>query len=350
MDEKGFAFTPLTYLLIIPVMVIAISYGNIIDEANLIGSLITGGDVTYSSATTLFSAMEKGANDAGRNSAYNASRKVVDDHTFFTSGTSKNYIKNNIIAALNVHIVDTALKIQHETGRQVYINNILIDDYTDKPFNTNNVNITQTDPFGFNIEIKGGIPIKIVQQDKDQAYELKTPDMSTYVTIEGLEDPYIWIYTKERRSNVIYKYQYATVIGSEFDYYFDSNVDTENNRLHYLWECLNGTDNPSNIPRRPNYFPDPNGLSFFDRLEGKNSSTENANVRMSTFILGDPLSENHGRSDISRLDHEYMLGIVGTDIRFGSVESGNEFTDPLGSTFYLSDGYKAFFKLESNYY
>ncbi len=154
MDEKGFAFTPLTYLLIIPVMVIAISYGNIIDEANLIGSLITGCDVTYSSATTLFSAKEKGANDAGRNSAYNASRKVVDDHTFFTSGTSKNYIKNNIIAALNVHIVDTALKIQHETGRQVYINNILIDDYTDKPFNTNNVNITQTDPFDLILKSK----------------------------------------------------------------------------------------------------------------------------------------------------------------------------------------------------
>lgn len=349
MDDKGFAFTPLSYLLIIPVLVIAISYGNIINEANLIGSMITGGDVTYSSATTLFSAMQKGAGDAGRNSAYNATRKVIDNTTFFASGTSKNYIRDNVIAALNTHIVNTTLEVERQTGRKIYINNILIDSYTDKPFNTSNVNITQTDPFGFYVNVKGGIPIKIVQQDKDQVYELKTPDMSTYVTIEGLEDPYIWIYTKYRTSNVIYKYQYSTVIGNPptYDYYFDTEVDYNENRIYHLWECLNGTDNPSTITPRPNYFPDPNGLSFFDRLEGKNTSTESNNVKMSTFIIGDPLLENHGRADISRLDHEYIAGagVVGTDIRFGS----DEMTDPLGSIFYLSQTYKNFFKLSSNY-
>jgi len=238
MDEKGFAFTPLTYLLIIPVLVIAISYGNIINEATLLGSLIIGGDVTYSSATTLFSAMEDGANDAGRNAAYNATRKVIDDTGFFASGTSKNYIRDNVITALNIHIVKTALMIENQTGRQIYINNIPINSYSDRPFNSSNVNITQTDPFGFYVNIKGGIPIKIVQQDKDQVYELKTPDMSSYVSIEGLEDPYIWIYTKYRTSNVIYKYEYATVIGTTYDYYFDVSEDNDLNQLYHLQECL----------------------------------------------------------------------------------------------------------------
>jgi len=299
MDEKGFAFTPLTYLLIIPVLVIAISYGNIINEATLLGSLIIGGDVTYSSATTLFSAMEDGANDAGRNAAYNATRKVIDDTGFFASGTSKNYIRDNVITALNIHIVKTALMIENQTGRQIYINNIPINSYSDRPFNSSNVNITQTDPFGFYVNIKGGIPIKIVQQDKDQVYELKTPDMSSYVSIEGLEDPYIWIYTKYRTSNVIYKYEYATVIGTTYDYYFDVSEDNDLNQLYHLQECLNGTDNPSTITPRPNYFPDPSGLSFFDRLEGKNTSTESNSVKMSTFIIGDPLLENHGAGWIS---------------------------------------------------
>lgn len=344
MDEKGFAFTPLTYLLIIPVLVIAISYGNIIDEASLIGSLIIGGDVTYSSATTLFSAMEKGANDAGRNSAYNATRAVIDDTGFFTSGTSKNYIRDKVIDQLNNHTVKTALEVEKQTGRQVYINNISINSYVDKPFNSGNVNITQSDPFGFYINIKGGIPIKIVQQD--QVYELKTPDMSTYVSIEGLEDPYIWIYSKYRTSNVIYKYEYATIIDGEYDFYFDVSEDSDQNRLHHLWECLNGTDNPSTITPRPNYFPDPDGLSFFDRLEGKHTSNEPDEVKMSTFIIGDPLMEDHGGRATSIVDHEYITGIPAYyQLKFGN----DELRDPLGSVIYFSKNYAEFFKFQNNY-
>jgi len=34
MDEKGYAFTPLAFLLFIPVIIIALSYGNIVNELN----------------------------------------------------------------------------------------------------------------------------------------------------------------------------------------------------------------------------------------------------------------------------------------------------------------------------
>jgi hypothetical protein len=206
------------------------------------------------------------------------------------------------------------------------------------------VNITQSDPFGFYINIKGGIPIKIVQQD--QVYELKTPDMSTYVSIEGLEDPYIWIYSKYRTSNVIYKYEYATIIDGEYDFYFDVSEDSDQNRLHHLWECLNGTDNPSTITPRPNYFPDPDGLSFFDRLEGKHTSNEPDEVKMSTFIIGDPLMEDHGGRATSIVDHEYITGIPAYyQLKFGN----DELRDPLGSVIYFSKNYAEFFKFQNNY-
>lgn len=350
MDEKGFAFTPLTYLLIIPVLVIAISYGNIINEANLLGSLVIGGDVTYSSATTLISTLQKGAGDAGRNAAYNATRQVIDRNVeeegnpFFASGTSRTAITNNITAALNNHVRETALKVKEETGRNVYINNVLIDDYTDTPFTSSNVHITQEDPFGFYVNIDEGIPIKIEQQNSDQVYELETPAISTYVSIEGLEDPYIWIYTKERTSNVVYKYPYYTSDAHGRSYYFNSSVDYDEIKLHHLWECLDGTDNPSGITPRPNYFPDPSGLSFFDRLEGKHTSSEPQDVRMSTFIIDDPLFENHGKREISWLDHEYVQGIAGSPIKIGS----SDFTFN-GNVFYLSNSYKTLFDLKSNY-
>lgn len=347
MDEKGFAFTPLSYLLIIPVLIVAISYGNIINEANFIGNMIIGGDVTYTSATTIISAMQKSAGDAGRNAAYNASRKVIDSNTtFFESRQSKPYITNNIISALNNQIVKTAVEVKQQTGRQVYINNVLIEDYTDTPFNTNNVNITQSEPFGFTVNIKGGIPIKIVQNNSDQAYQFKTPEISTYVTLVGIEDPYIWIKTKHRFSNVIYNYPYYTysdVYGPNWS--FDAVVGGDN-KLHYLWECLNGTNNTGNITPRPYYFPDRNGLSFFDRLEGQDTSLEsNPDVRMSTFIIGDPLIDIHGNAAISRLDHEYIRGLPGSVITIG----GSNITDPLGGVFYLSNSYKTQFGLENAY-
>lgn len=85
-------------------------------------------------------------------------------------------------------------------------------------------------------------------------------------------------------------------------------------KLHYLFECLNGTDNPTNIPGRSYYIQDFHGLSFFDRLENKTNKTSTSvqGNRISTFILGDPLQEENGRADISRLDHEYFSKVIGT--------------------------------------
>lgn len=334
-------------------MIIAVSFSGIVHEANMIAAITMGGDVTYSAMTNIVSAMEKGASDAGRNAAYNATRKVIDSsnvnntNPFFESGQSKVYILNNILPILNGHVISTCKQIENQTGREIYINNVSINNYTNATFSINDLNITQTEPYGFYVNIKGGIPIKIVQND--QAYEGTLPPISAYVSIEGLEDPYIWVNSKFRQSNVIYKYPYYREYGDV--YFFDDTVDDDNHRLYFLWDCLNGTGNPSNINPRPYYFPNQYGLTFFDRLENRVSSGDpNIKTRMSTFIIGDPLRENHGSEAVSRLDQEYFNNVPGSSIEIGTGHNREPMQDPSGNAiFYLSTFYKNYFGLESRY-
>jgi hypothetical protein len=78
MDDKGYAFTPTTLLLLIPIIIVAVAYSGILNELNMVSAIAIGGDVTYTTALNVFSSMEKGTSDAGRNAAFNATRKVID--------------------------------------------------------------------------------------------------------------------------------------------------------------------------------------------------------------------------------------------------------------------------------
>jgi hypothetical protein len=353
MDEKGYTFTPLVFLLFIPVMIIAVSYGEIVEEINMISTIALGGDVSYDAAVNIYTSIEKGASDAGRNGAYNATRKVIDDEKFLNN--SQDYVKTHILVNLNAHVIETCKNIEIQTGREIYINNIPITNYTRTTFTANDVNITQEDPFGFYINIKAGIPIKIIQ--RDQIYEGTTPRIRSYVSLEGMEDPYIWLNSKNRKSNVIYKYPHQTytpVFGLE--YHFVDMVEAT--KLHYLWECMNGTDNPTGIYPRPFYFQDTHGLSFFDRLENKtnNTVTSPINTRISTFVLGDPLWEEHGRKDVSRIDHEYFSNIQGTILQtrkgsiYNDIREPDDAGTPNGELFYLSSNYKTYLGLTGSPY
>lgn len=343
MDEKGYAFSPLTFLILIPVLIVAINYGSIVNEANMLATVATGGDVTYSTANNIFNAIEKAAADAGRNSAYNATRYVIDNQTFLVD--SRNYTETKILAAINQHVIENCRNLENETGRQIYINNIAINNYTNTTFFGNDVNITQDDPFGFYVKIRGGIPIKVEQ--KDQVFQGYTPEISAYVSIEGMEDPYVWLNSKERASNVFFNYPYASVNSTGINYQFAEVVDDDLVRLNYLWECLYGTDNPSKIYPRSYYVPNKYGLSFFDRLENKTntSSTSPANTRMSSFMLGNVLREDHGRADISCVDYEYFRSVVGYPITIKK----EPIADPTGETFYISTASRITFGLDSSY-
>lgn len=352
MDDKGYAFTPLAFLLIIPVMLIAISYGNIVNEINMISAIAIGGDVTHATATNIISSLDKGASDAGRRASYNATRLVIDRNgTFFDTGQSKKYVEDYTIDIMNNYTLELCRGLQEQSGRQIYVNDILVTNSTDQIFFPGDVTVDQEDPFGFYVNIKGGIPIKVVENN--QTFEGTIPTIRAYVSIEGMEDPYIWANNKFRTSTIIYKFPhyYVSSTGNP-EYYFDDSVEPD--RLLHLWDCLAGTGHPSNLIRSY-YFYDPYGLTFFDRLENNTPEESEGpdSAKMSTFILDDPLWDEHGGNEmISCIDHEYFAGEAGIAIKINNVPIRKPNTDgeSLGTIFYLSPEYINRLDLQENYY
>ena len=352
MDEKGYTITPLAFLLLIPIVIFAVAFGDIVNEINQFSTVTIGSDVTGGTVSSIVSAIQDGAGDSGRYAAYNASRKVIDDQRFLSD--SKLYTKQVVTKQINAHVIDACSKLSRETGRQIYINNVLIPtNLTNTTFNDtfteDNITITQVDPygngdpFGFYVVVKAGVPIKVVQEG--QVYEGTLPEIRGYTSIEGIEDPYIWIKTSFRSRDVVYAYpQYEKNYLGNIDYHFDDNVSGA--EIQSLWDCLNGTDNPQNQSLLPQYFPDPAGLSFFERLQGGQISGENNQTRISTFIIGNPLSDVYRGKTISALDHEYFTSVTGTGI---TINGSIPFNDPAGKPFYLSQTYKTYFPLANNY-
>jgi hypothetical protein len=359
MDEKGYTITPAVFLLMIPVIIFAVAFGDIVNEINQFSTVTIGSDVTGGTVSNIYSAIKYGAIDSGRYASYNASRTVIDSQLFL--GDSKLYVRQVTTARLNEHVIDACRKISNETGRTIYINNVLIPvNSTNTTFNAtftvNDVNVTQVDPYGngdpygYYVVVKSGVPIKVVQNG--QVYEGTLPEIRGYVPIVGIEDPYIWLNTKFRQRNAIYEYDHYEVnyLGAP-DYHFDDSVSVSDIKIQYLWDCLNGTGNPQNISALPQYFPDPSGLNFFERLQGEKISGENNKTRLSTFIVGDPLRDVHQGAKISAIDSQYFAvpPVSGTNITLGTGGNIVTFRDPLGSVFYLSQTYKTTFDLANNY-
>lgn len=362
MDEEGYMFTPTTLLLLIPIIVVAIAYSGIINELNIVSNLAIGGDVTSTTALNIYSAMEKGSADAGRNAAFSATRKVIDERKFFsnsgTNSSSKAYVKERVLYTMNDYVVQACKDLETQSGREIYLNNQSVNNQTSQLIYDSDITITQENPYGFYVNIKGGIPIRVVQ--KDQTYEGVTPPIKVPVSVQGLEDPYIWLNTQYLDSDLIFSYpEYREGItyqnGVKVNpYRFDVTVDTKlsSGQIQFLWYCLNGTDNPSSIGNRPYYFPDPSGLSFFDRLENRtnSNSTADPSCRMSTFIIGDPLGNAHNTSTVSKIDHEYFTYPTYNPAVYPiTIKNSALFRDPLGYPFYLSQNYFDLFALNKNY-
>ncbi len=351
MDDKGFAFTPLTFLLLVPVMILAISYNGIINEVNTISAIAVGGDVTITIANNIITVIDEDTGDAGRNSALNAVETVINNtnllagnQPFFgqTAGNnSTTYIINSVVSMLNNNLTNTCIVLENQTGRTIYVNNVLITNSTTNLtiLNSSNLNISQNDPYGFTITVSS-VPITVVQNG--QNVTINTPVESAYVSILGLEDPYIWVNTKERNSSVIYAYPYYTNTYNTgiADYHFQDNPG--NGSLPNLWTCLQGSS--SSNYTNPYYFPDPHGLSFFDRLENRTNNTSESptSARMSTFIIYDVLSTEHGNNPTSMLDHEYFAGVSGSPV---ASEGTNVKCPGSGNTFLISSNYVNYLNL-----
>ena len=226
MDDKGFAFTPLTFLLLVPVMILAISYNGIINEVNTISAIAIGGDVTISIANNIATVIDEDAGDSGRYSALIAVQTVVnntnllaDNKPFFNQtpgNNSTSFIINNVVSMLNNNLTNTCIVLENQTGRTIYLNHVLITNTSTNIsiLNSSNLNISQNDPYGFTITVSS-LPISIAQNG--QNVTINTPVENSYVSIQGLEDPYIWVNTKERNSSVIWAYPFYTNSTSYFN-------------------------------------------------------------------------------------------------------------------------------------
>lgn len=361
MDDKGYTITPMAFLLIIPVIIFAVAFGDIVNEINQFSTITIGSDVTGGTVSSIYSSISNGAGDAGRYAAYKATRETIDQQNFLSN--SKARVRDIATEQLNAHVIDVCRKLSNETGRDIYINNVHIPaNSTNQTFNhtfkPEDIKVEQVDgygnadPYGFYVVVKAGVPIKVVQND--QVFEGTLPEIRGYAPIQGLEDPYIWIKSKFRTRNAIYQYPYyeeSNYEGKKDDYHFADNVTIEDNLIQNLQFCLNGTDNPENYTPMSYYFPNPNGLNFFERLQGGQISGEPAGSRISTFVIGDPLSDIYRNAKISKIDVDYYNDppVNGTEIFLGSGNKEKPFRDPSGSIFYLSSYYKTFFGLLDSY-
>lgn len=358
MDDKGYAFTPIVLLLFIPVIIIGVSFSGIVNELNSLSSIAIAGDVTTTVATNVIKAIRDDTGDAGRNAAYTATREVIDNYNgnnnpFFgktAPSDSQTYIETNTLAMLNQNITNTCRALEQQTGRNITINGFAInpsDTSSVAIFDSGDMNISQSDPFGFNITLTS-VPVTITQSStsNNQSFSFTTPPMNVYVSVAKLEDPYIWINTYARNSSVIMPYPYYTqssnLIGGNASniYHFADKVSS--GKLNYLNEELVGSNETSGFGYMPYYFPDTHGLSFFDRLENRtnNTSVSPPSARMSTFILWNPVWENVPGYTPSYLDHEYFAGINGTPINTTHSGVNTPVSDPLGNTFFLTATYK----------
>ena len=368
MDDKGYAFTPLVLLLFIPIIIIGVSFSGIVNELNSLSSIVIAGDVTTTVGSNVVKAIKDDTADAGRNAAYTATRSVIDNYNgnnnpFFGKSSpsdSRTYIMTNTLTMLNQNVTNTCRVLEQQTGRNITINGIAIiqTDTSSVPiFNSSNINITESDPFGFNITLTS-VPVIITQNgtSNNQSFSFNTPPMNVYVSISRLEDPYIWINTYARNSSVIIPYPYYTqssnllVNNASNIYHFADKASA--GKLSYLNEELIGSNETAGFGYMPYYFPDPHGLSFFDRLENRTNDTSSSptSARMSTFILWNPVWENIPGYTPSYIDHEYFAGINGTQINTNHSGALTPVTDPLGNTFFLSATYKSLLGLNSTSY
>ncbi len=370
MDDKGYAFTPLAFLLMVPVVLVAVSFGGIVDELNTLSAILIGGDVTATIAHDLVDTIKLDMVGAARGSSLIAVETVVnktnlesDNNPFFAktgTNTSKAFILANTVNTLNINITQTCRVLENETGRSIYVK--IGDDYVyinpndTAPvniFQTGNMSITQSDPFGFNIT-SPSLSIRIVQNSEtnSQSVDLNLPAANYYVSIEGLEDPYIWVNTKERNSSLIYAYPYTSS-----DYHFDDNVTgnvvvntATGGKLDNLWGEIMGAPNATVM--HPYYFQDPRGLTFFDRLENRNTGNSYGpdNAKMSTFILWDPLEEDHGQK-ASMLDRDYFANVKGFPITVQKGKNGalQSVICPNGDIFLASNNSIGQLGLQWNY-
>ena len=73
-------------------------------------------------------------------------------------------------------------------------------------------------------------------------------------------------------------------------------------------------------------------------MENRTTSADLNVTRMSTFVLGDVLQEDHNNAHVSIVDWEYFRAVPGSPIE---IQNNQFMYDPMGSMIYISTSSKA---------
>jgi len=263
------------------------------------------------------------------------------------------------------------------------------------------VEIDFVNPFGFviynpshpetNIENKDFVfNVEIVKGNTSFVGEVVIPPV--YISISGLEDPFIWIKSENRVSNIIRECPYRTDEEKHYDGTHDTNIVSvgEENQitpatsptlvessstglwLQPLFNDMLGTGEPLDLDgdgapddgdndgyfdqylSRPFYHQTPlgePGISFICRLEGGHyvdnppegigpedefacsyMEYNGVSLGLETWVVGSPLIEPPWNQPISAIDHEYFLGVPGYPVAFVDLNGDvvDYFNEPVG--------------------
>jgi hypothetical protein len=345
---KGFIFTGMAFLLIVPAVILVASYIEMIRYGEEGRILALESDIVYYISWDLRETIVNSAENSGRWEAYQATALLINtyeslagnysidyavEHSWFTdpevnTSNSSRVIEDNIIASIN----EALKEVMKNYSVAILLNNgnNITDDV---------LSLYQTDPWGFYVRIS---ELPLVIQGTKAIYNTTIPAINVYVSIEGLSDPYIFIKTRGRSSNRIYRTNY-TPIDERYD------ESTSDSRLYQLYNVLIGSGRlgtPRPFYHAHNASGSEGGICFFCRLDGKTASDcPHTSAKMETFIVGDPLS----KSNVSVVDHYYFTDILGSGITVSGAAMEVPSASPNTYDFLIDDTHLAHYDLNRAY-
>ncbi|HDH27981.1 MAG TPA: DNRLRE domain-containing protein [Euryarchaeota archaeon] len=334
MNNKAFVFSGMALLLVLPVLIMAASFTDVVKTGNMGVSLNLRADRVFQVKTDLEETVVSASISSGRYNAHQATLNLsltfeeltqesgleyASLHSFYTdpevsASDSKTVIEENIRNSIN-NALGEVIADYSSSGVNIIINqgnNVTGPD----------ISINQTEPFTFIVGIDS-MPLYI--DFGFTTYNGTLNSVTAVVPIEGLMDPYIFVKTKGRSTNRIFESPYGNNISS------------------FLYNDTVGSG--SSLNPRPYYHNNTEGLSFFCKLDGKTSAacTDIDASKMETFVLGDPLSQ----TSASVVDHQYFENVLANGTATYNPPTDVPSASPNSYVFQLDCGHELYYSLGS---
>ena len=353
--ERGFVFSGATLMLAIPAIILAAYFMNALEYGSYGISISMRADVVFYIQNDLKETETTALENCGRYITFMTIKNMTDrfdtllseygatvakSRGFFPYAdmdgegrSSEVYVRDKIAECVNDALISALRQLSNKTGMVIIIKDnsttMAALNGTGNLIERSDITLMQYDPWGFNLTL-ASFPLLIMNEEKKIFYNTSLPTSKAYVSIEDLQDPYIYINSEARSSNKIER--------SIFLYDLDSD-GASNNIINPFYIVLIGSGSESEP--RPYYYQADDGISFFGRLNGGTEPYADSSLRIETFVTGNPLELD----STSLIDHYYFSGIAGDPICINDTY----FTDPLGNVVYIDDTHLSFYGLNRSY-